>query len=532
MKKLLCIVIAVAMMMSLAACSSSNNQTEQPGSSNQTEQPGSNNQTEQPGDSASNAIRHDTVTVAYHKEPRSLIPYGSLDVGTSQHSSEVYDSLLALNSEGDLEPCLATSWEQIDDTHYRFKLREGVKFHNGNDFNADDVLYTYAQIAASDAISGTFGPVDVDNFVKEDDYTVVIALSEPYSAFLRVCAMDCCGIVDKETMEADPEGYKTHPIGTGPFKFVEWATGDYTKYEANKEWWGGDINFDNLVIRYITEVTTRSMEVESGGCDIARVDASVISTLQEGKGVVGRMQPTNNVTWLSFNCAAAPFDNVKVRQAVSLAIDCQKIADTATYGMQNVGRSPISSAMKSSHYDAQSEYAEYNVEKAKSLLAEAGYPDGLKVSLVCDGDKTEAEMIQSYLKAIGIEVELNVTDFSNWLDCILNGRQQMFIGGWTVDTGDPSEFFVIFDSRCFSAGGNRAYYSNPEVDALIDKVMVETNEEQRYEYCKQIQEIIAEECVTVNLYEAAAYYEYSDSIENFITLPSQGFIVENITFTK
>lgn len=515
MKKLLCLLTVALMILSMAACGNTANNA---GSG------------QAAGEAAS--IHRDTLTVAYNREPKSLIPYEALDVGTSQHASEVFESLLQLNSESTLEPCLATAWEQVDDTHYRFTLRQGVKFHNGNDFNADDVLYTFAQIAQSDALSATAGPIDVENCVKEDDYTVVIALTEAYPAFIRVCAMDSCGIVDKETMESDPEGYANHPIGTGPFKFVEWVTGDYTKYETNKEWWGGSINFDNLIIRYITETTTRALEVESGGCDIARVDVATVSTLDENSGVKYLVQSTNNVTWLSFNCGAEPFNNPLLRRAVSLAIDCNKIAETATYGMQKVGRSPISSVMASSYYDAQSEYAEYNVEKAKELMAEAGYPDGLSVSLVCNGNKTEAEIIQSYLKEIGIEVELQVTDFSNWLDCILNGRQQMFIGGWTVDTGDPSEFFVIFDSRCFSAGGNRAYYSNPDVDALIDKVNTETNEEQRYEYCKQIQEIVADDCVTVNLYEASAYFEYNGTIEGFYALPSQGFIVENITFTE
>lgn len=148
-----------------------------------------------------------TLTVAVSKEPASLIPYESNDTGTAPITHQYCEPLLTVDVDMNLQPCLATEWEQVDDTHYRFKLREGVTFHDGSEFTAEDVLYTLEKCVESPATSTTIGPVDLANTVIEDDYTITIALSEPYPAFLKVCSLDVMGIVSKSAMEADPEGY-------------------------------------------------------------------------------------------------------------------------------------------------------------------------------------------------------------------------------------------------------------------------------------------------------------------------------------
>ena len=248
MKKLACLLLALVMLLSLAACAPASEQT-QPADS-QTTTSDSNSETA----SSDGSAHRDTLTVAISREPKSLLPYASNDTGTSYITHQIYDALLSTDADMNLLPGLATEWEQIDDTHYRFKLREGVTFHDGSAFTAEDVLYTFGLNSTNEASKSVIGPVDIENSVAEDDHTVVIA---PYPAFLNICALDLAAIVSKSAMEADPEGYANHPVGTGAFQFDDWATGDHLSFTANKSWWGGEINFDKLVLRYIAEASTR-----------------------------------------------------------------------------------------------------------------------------------------------------------------------------------------------------------------------------------------------------------------------------------
>lgn len=472
-----------------------------------------------------------TLTVAVSKEPASLIPYESNDTGTAPITHQYCEPLLTVDVDMNLQPCLATEWEQVDDTHYRFKLREGVTFHDGSEFTAEDVLYTLEKCVESPATSTTIGPVDLANTVIEDDYTITIALSEPYPAFLKVCSLDIIGIVSKSAMEADPEGYASNPVGTGPFKFVEWATGDYIMMEANDDWWGGEIGFDKLMLRYIPEATTRAVEVESGGVDVAAIDISGVPTIVENSELTLVNEPILNTSYVSFNCSVEPFNNVKVRQAISLAIDCDAIVEAIYGDYAETAKSFISPVMWG-YYEADSEYMGYDPDRAKELLAEAGYADGFSCTMISNGQQSMAEMIQSYLAAVGINVELNVTDFSNWLDALINGKQEMYIGGWTVPSGDVSEAYAYFHSENFGSGGNRSFYANDQVDALINTIDTETDEDARLAACQELQQVLADECVTIGLNVGYTYWGVSNNISGFEVLPTQSPDYYGVTFAE
>lgn len=480
---------------------------------------------------ASRKSTKDVLTVAMSKEPKTLIPYESNDTGTGPIVHQYCETLLVVDEDMNLQPCLAESWEMVDDTHYRFKLREGVKFHDGSDFTAEDVLYTMQQCVESAAASSTVGPIDIGNSVIEDDYTILVALSEPFPAFLNICSLDLMGIVSKKAMEADPEGYAEAPVGTGPFKFLEWATGDYIKMEANEDWWGGQVTVKELMLRYIPEATTRAVEVESGGVDIANVTIADMETLESNQELVTLNIPILNTSYLSFNCSIEPFNNVLVRQAISLAVDCDAVVDAIYGDYAGTAKSFIPQIMWG-YYDAESEYEGYNVEKAKQLLAEAGYADGFSCTMVSNGNQTMAEMIQSYLAEVGIKVELNVTDFTNWLDMLVNGKQEMYIGGWTAPSGDVSEAYAALDSNNFGAGGNRSFYSNEKADALIQAIDTQTDEDARQAACKELQTLLADECVTIGLNEGYTYWSVSKNIKDFYVLPTQSPVFSGVTFTE
>lgn len=514
MKKRSCKLLALAMALSLTACGGNGGS----GSSNDSKEAAA----------ASGNVHRDTVTVAIANEPKTLIPYGSNDTATGPVTHQIYEPLIKLDENMNKVAGLATEWEQVDDTHYHFKLREGVKFHNGNDFTAEDVLYTFEQNTSNASTASTIGPVDIANCVVEDDYNITIAMSEPYPAFLNCCTLDIAAIIDKETMEADPDAYAANPVGTGPFKFVEWATGDNIRLEANDEWWGGEINFDTLILRYIPEGSTRAIEAESGGVDIAHITVSDADNADASAEVNLQVNRLLSTSYLSFNCSIEPFNNTKVRQAISLAIDSDAIVKAAYRGYADTSKSFLAPD-NWGYKDVESEYNQYDVERAKELLAEAGYPDGFTCTLVSNSNQTVAEMIQAYLKEIGITVELNVTDFANWLDAITNGKQQMYLGGWTVSSGDASEAFAAFHSANMGPT-NRSFYSNPEADALIDTIDSETDEQKRMDACIELQEILGEECVTVPTQVGIGCYAVNKSISNFYVLPTQSYEFAYMTF--
>jgi len=514
MKKFICIMLTALMCISLTACGGSGTSGSTGNSS---------------GSSESGTIHRDTLTVAIQREPKSLIPYESNDTGTDYTTSQVYETLIKYDDDLNMIPGLAESWEQVDDTHYRFHLRENVKFHNGDDFTADDVLYTFQQIVNSKAAASTMGPIDIENCKIEDNHTIVIALTKAYPAFLRLCTLPISSIVCKEAMEKDPEGYAKNPIGTGPFKFVEWVSGDHLTYSVNTDWWGGTINYDKLILRYIPEATTRAVEAESGGVDIAQIAVSDAQSVDSNNDVSLVTEQILNTTYLSFNCSIEPFNNVKVRQAISLAIDSDAIVKATYYGYANTAKSFMASSMWG-YYDADSEYSGYNVEKAKELMKEAGYENGFSCSLVTYNNQSMAEMIQSYLAEIGITVTLNVTDFSNWLDQLVNGKQQLYIGGWTTASGDPSEAFDAMNSANFGSGGNRSFYSNSEADKLINTIDTSTDDNTRKTACVDLQKLLGDECVTVNMNDGVNFYAVSKSISNFKPSQTQRCDFTAITF--
>lgn len=504
-RRILSILLATVMTLSLAACAGSKSTNEKDDS--------------------------DTLTVAIAKEPAALVPYESNDTGSTYLYYQIYDRLLDVDEDMNLKPGLAKSWEVLDDTHYRFCLRDDVYFHNGEKMTADDVLYTFAQNSTSSATATTIGPVDIENSYAEDDNTVVIALTKPYPGFLKCCAIEIAGIVCKSAMEKDPEGYAEHPIGTGPFEFVKWASGDYIELKTNENWWGGKINFKTLKLRYIPEATTRTVEAQSGGVDIAQITVTDVNSLNSADGLTVLNQPTLNTSYLSFNCSIEPFNNVKVRQAISMAIDTKMLVKASYFGYCDVAKSFLPS-MIDGYYDAETEYQEYNVKKAKQLLKEAGYPDGFSCTLISNARQSDAEMIQAYLSEIGIDVKLNITDFSNWLDALVNGKQQMYIGGWTVPSGDASEAFAVFNSQNFGSGGNRSYYSNEQADELLNVIDTEMNTEKRKQACVDLQKLLATECVTIGLNAGSNFYAYRSDIKGFEVLPTQSPNFTKITFEE
>jgi len=260
------------------------------------------------------------------------------------------------------------------------------------------------------ASASTLGVIDIGASKAVGDYTVELALSKPYAPFLNVMALSISAIVNKKAIEEAGDKYNENPVGTGPFSYKSWKTGDMMELTAFDKYWGQKANFDNL-IRLIPEATTRAIEVETGGVDMALgiVDNDA-KKFRDNPNVSTISSNILNTSYLSFNCSKEPFNNTKVRQAITHAIDAATIVNNSTFGLAEQSFSVIAPGVFGYHNPGVK--FEYNVDKAKALLTEAGYPDGFKTTLTVNGDAMAAEMIQNMLKQIGITVEIKSVDFA------------------------------------------------------------------------------------------------------------------------
>ncbi len=505
MKRILSILLVITMILAgVVGCS--DDTSDQQGSSNDGEQ---------------SSEKRDTVIVANSREATTLNPHGSNDAGTSFVTSLIYDTLLKFDKDMNLMPSLATEWNKVSPTLYSFTLRDDVTFHNGDKFTAQDVMNTLELVTVSPATSSVLGVIDVANCKVVSDTEIEIALKEPFAPFLNYMAMSISGIINLAALEAGGESYDENPVGTGPFKYKSWTSGDVMELEANNEYWGEEINFNTLVIRLVPEATTRAIEVETGGVDIGMsLAANDVSNLAENPDVTVLSENILNTSYLSFNCSKAPFDDARVRQAITHVVDAATIIKNSTFGLADQSFSPIAPGVWGYHNAG--EIYGLDVEKAKTLLAEAGYPDGFQTSItITSSNQMQAEMIQSMLGQIGIEVEILSLDFAGWLDSLVTGKQEMYIGGWTTSSADAAYGLDVFHSEKHGSGGNRSFYTNADLDAKLEAASAESDEETRKEMYKEIQEIIAEEAVYVNLGVGQTHIATSNEIENIYFIPTQ-----------
>ena len=284
-------------------------------------------------------------------------------------------------------PALATEWSTSEDGRtWTFRLREGVKFHDGADFNAEAVKYNFERILDPEIGSPRRSMIEmVEKVEVVDEYTVAITTKTPFGPFLAQISSYNLGMLSPTTAGERGKGYAQNPAGTGPFKLKAWEPGDTLIFEANQDYWGGKPAIDELVFRVVPEDSTRIMLLKSGDVDaIAGVPAFEVETLKGDQNVVLISLPGFRTIYVGMNCQQKPFDDPRVRQAVNYAIDRQAIVDHLLRGVATVGVGPESTSIPGSVKDLPP-YGR-DVEKAKALLAEAGYPDGFSTVMHSQAD--------------------------------------------------------------------------------------------------------------------------------------------------
>lgn len=469
------LVIALLLTSSLVGCSSKPEQTTAPAQKEEVKTGGN-------------------LVVARKVDAGNLDPHFITSNPTSNYIyGKVYEGLVKRDKNTAYQPALATEWKQLDDLTWEFKLRTGVTFHDGEPFNASAVKSTLDRLLDEKTASpraSVFGMVQEIKVV--DDATVQIILKYPFAALLSILDSTEGSIISPKAIKELGKDLAKKPVGTGPFQFESWVQGQEMVLEKNTEYWGKKANIEKVVYKVVPEDLTRVAMVESGEAQVAdQVPVTELQRIQQSGEMTLMRTEGYGVEFVGFNVQKKPFDDVRVRQAIASAIELDSII-TGVYN--NVGTKANSSmSNRVFGYNPNQKEFQFDVNHAKDLLKEAGYANGFTTSIVTDDRKERinlAEVLQSQLKGIGIDLKINTMEYGAYIDALSKGTQEMYIGGWGNATGDADyNQFNVFHSSAMGPVGNFSFYSKPEVDKLIEEGRREKDQEKRKAIYAKAQEI-------------------------------------------
>lgn len=438
-------------------------------------------------------LKKNKISIAMKADPKTLDPQKSIDTMSNKSITLIYDTLLDLDENLNLKPNLAESWERLDDCNVVFHLKKGVKFHNGEELKAEDVKFTLERAASSPQTLYLFKPITKVTVI--DDYTVQVTTDKPFGALLNNLAAVQGGIVSKKAVLEYEDDYVNHPVGTGQYKLKEWLPGNRIVFEGFKDAYQGAPNFEELTYLTIPEVSNRMIALETGEVDVA-FDIGIMDkeTIENSNNLELVEVESPALLYLGFDQTNPIYQNKKLREAIAYAIDNQTFVDVVFRGSAVAGDSPLPKA--SPAYNGNVKKYNQDIEKAKKLLAEAGYPNGLDIELWCMDDGPRVDMcviIQDQLKKIGINVEIKIFEFGAYVSKTALPNKELYFLSWNSSGDGDVALYPLFHSSQHGAPGNRSFYSNKEVDKLLDKARVSVDEEERKSLYKEVQNILQED---------------------------------------
>lgn len=446
-------------------------------------------------------ITKDEITVAYNSDIVSMDPQNQSDVASGLIIRHIYNRLMSISDDGELGMDLVEEYEMVDDTTYHFKIKEGVKFHDGTDLTTADVKFT---LDRAKKMSSTISSAShIEDVIIENDHEFTLKLTAPYPAILYVLGNMNFSIVSEKAVTEAGDNYGEHPIGTGPYKFVEWEPLDHWTVERFDDYVDGPAIASKITCRIIPEAGTRCITLETGEADIAlRLSEVDVPNVENNPNLVAYAEVGASIEFVGLNCENEYFDDVRVRQAVNYAINKQEIVDTILEGRGEVANTYVGKTIPS--YNADQEPYPFDIEKAKELMKEAGLEDGFDVTITVNGDvrTRTATLIQAQLAEIGINVDIETLEWGAYLDQLKTGDIDMYILGWSNSTIDPDRSFsTLFPSdQCGVNGNNYTFFKNEEVDELIAAAAVNTNHEERMKQYQDLQALLMEQAPWVPLF--------------------------------
>lgn len=441
----------------------------------------------------------------------------------------MFDSLVKWDADGKVIPALAESWEFLDEDTIQFKLRQDVTFHDGTPMTAADVKYTYDRARDHAIVKNNFSWLESTEMV--DDFTVNINTIGAFSPVLNALTSPLAGIMPKHIMEQNENAMAEHPIGTGPYKFVEWKQGEYVKMEAYDSYWGGTPKTKNLIMQVIPEASQRTILLETGAIDVAYDVLPVDVSKLEGNAATKVMHAASYKTLyfsVNSNSSNPALANHKVRQALEMAIDKTGIAEAILYGYAIPVGSNIAPGVFG--FDPQLPADRYNIEEAKKLLAEAGYADGfdLKIWTATNQDYQETCVaVQEMLRQINVSAAIEVMDNQVMIDRMVSGEDyDISCCMWYNLQGDAD--YVLSSNNFPDSASNFANYNNPKVVDLIMEARKQTDDTARAAVYRQVVEILEEERPQIPLFAYENILGMGAGVEGFQLSPITAHRYENV----
>ena len=438
-------------------------------------------------------------------DPKTLDPALATDVPSGRAVAYVFDGLTRFTPDARLEPALAERWEVSPDGKvYTFHLRRGVRFHDGTPFVARHVVQSFQRVldpATKSTGPWVLYPVDgarafadgkaqsIRGLQAPDDSTLRITLERPVAIFLKLLAMPVASIVP-DSVAAD---FRENPIGTGPWKFVEWRHDDYLLFARNAEYFDGPPKTDSLRARIIREASTAVAEFEVGNVDLLYVPEAESRRWEETdeRSAMLESAPALRLWYIGINTTRGPLRDVRVRQAINHAIDVGVILERLVGGRGSLAAGVIPPVLEGAD-TTRRPYA-HDVNRAKQLLTEAGFPNGIDIELWHSEDATfsrVAQSIQSYLAEAGIRARLVQREAAAMRAAARNGETDMVLKDWYADYPDAENFlYPLLHTANHGIGGNVSFYSNPAFDRLVDQSRVELDSARRISLYRQADSI-------------------------------------------
>jgi peptide/nickel transport system substrate-binding protein len=479
--------------------------------------------------SCSNPRDPNTLVMIIESSPTNLDPRVGIDAQSERIDNLIFDDLLSRGDDLNAVPGLAERWEIPDPLTYIFHLHQGVKFHDGRLLTSRDVKWTFDSLLLG-TIRSTKAAVYrfVDRIDAPDDYTVVFHLKQPFATLLWNLSDGAIGIVPYRSGNEIAQ----HPIGSGPFKFVSAETDKEVMLERNSDYWGEKAKLARVRFVVVPDATTQALELRKGSGDVA-INASfppdTVITLQREPTLVVETASGTRLAYLGFNVRDPVLKDVRVRQAIAYALDRRPMIEYLWRGQAQPARSVL--PPQSWAYNGDVPAYDHDPEKARQLLDVAGYPpaNGVRfhITMKTSTDENTRLMVavmQQQLREVGIALDIRSFEFATFFADVTHGAFQMYGLRWIGGNEDPDIFEYAFHSAKFPPNGaNRGFYSNPEIDQLIDQARRETDPAVRRTLYAEIQRILAHDLPSVNLWYLDNVLVHNKRVENLRLNPAGNY---------
>lgn len=456
----------------------------------------------------------------------SLDPHKFNDILTANVTRQIYNALVKVDEKMVIQPDLALKWENPSAKEWIFHLRKGVLFHNGEEFTANDVKYTIERIQNPATASPGAGHVrQIEKVEVIEKYKVRITTKVTFAPLLYSLARYELAMLNEKAVKAAGDGYAQKPVGTGPFRFVEWVRGDHVTLARFDKYFEGPAKLDKITYRGIPEDATRIIELESGGIDLipANAPAQDYLRMKNDKRFKTYATQAQSTLYVFFNVTVKPFDNKLVRQALNYAVDKQAVIDAVYFGIGKPSYGPMSQVIFGFDPSLKKEPYPFDPQKAKELLAKAGYPNGFECTLYSDtrsSRRNVCELVQAYLEQVGVKVKIELLERGAFLSASSKGVKGMGLSGW-IGTGDgDGALYPTYHSLGVGAV-NYSQLKDSKLDAMIEKGQATLDLQQRRAFYKEAQAHLNDFAPQIFLMQEDTLALSRANVEGFEPYPNQ-----------